>query len=126
MSPDFINLLIGLGAGSVIVAVINGFFNRGGNKATAAKLVADTTKVAHDMVMEIADDLREDNAHLRNALADMNAKFEGHERRLELALSRLDRTVGELQSVIPLIEQAGHLSRADHLRRVVADATAET
>ncbi|QDF15397.1 hypothetical protein SEA_MOLLYMUR_36 [Gordonia phage Mollymur] len=125
MSSELLNLFIGLGVGSIAVAIINGLFNRNSNKATAAKLVADTTKVANDMVREIADDLREDNEHLRTALAAMNTRFEETDRRLGVISAQLSRVVRELEAAIPLIDQAGHPQHAAHLRQVVHDVRDE-
>ncbi|AOE43725.1 membrane protein [Gordonia phage SpeedDemon] len=125
MSSELVNLFIGLGVGSIIVAVINGLFNRGSNKAAAAKLVTDTAKVANDMVREIADDIREDNEFLRTALAQLNTRFEETDRRLGIISAQLALVVRELEASIPLLDQAGHLQHADHLRQVVHDVRDE-
>ncbi|QIG58701.1 hypothetical protein SEA_DATBOI_36 [Gordonia phage DatBoi] len=125
MDLDPVNLIIGLGVGSILVAFINGFFNRGSSKATAAKLVADTAKLANDMVREVADDIRSDNDTLRSDLADMTARFEELVGQFGAIRAQLTRVVRELNGVIPLLEQAGHPQHADHLRQVVHDVRDE-
>lgn len=100
MNEGIIQIIIGLGGGAGVTALIAGLFNRNKTKAEKEQIGAEAAQIITNAAKGLVDDYRNDNIKLREKLAQTEA-------RLEEVTDRLDDAVAALREAIPLLRAGG-------------------
>lgn len=100
MSDGIIQIIIGLGGGAGVTALIAGLFNRNKTRAEKEQIGAEAAQIITNAAKSLVGDYRDDNAKLRQKLSETDVE-------LERCRDQLHATTETLREALPLLRSTG-------------------